>query len=82
MYLVLRIQTAIMHVCTWPLYMVQNTAQINKKICINICHTILRRLKELFDFNKLPKLINMIIFRMILFYNEPCTKYNGLNLEI
>ena len=32
------------------------------------------RLKELFDFNKLAKLINMIIFRMILFYNEPCNK--------
>ena len=32
------------------------------------------RLKELFDFNKLAKLVNVIIFRMILFYNEPCNK--------
>ena len=28
------------------------------------------RLKELYDFNKLVKLINVIIFRIMLFYNE------------
>ena len=30
-------------------------------------------LKELFDFNKLEKLINVILFRII-FYNEPSNK--------
>ena len=59
-----------MHVYTWPLYMVQNATKINKKY-VQIFVITLRRLKELFDFNKHPKLINVIIFRMILFYNEP-----------
>ena len=56
------------------LYIVLNATKIKIKICINIVIQYCGRLKELFDFNKLAKLINVIIFRMILFYNEPCNK--------
>ena len=54
--------------------MVQNAAKINKKYVQIFVIQYYGRLKELFDFNKLAKLLKMIIFRIILFYNESCNK--------
>ena len=39
-------------------------------------------LKELFNFNKLPKLIHVINLRLILFYNERCNEYLNIILSI
>ena len=52
-----------------------NSNNNNARIQITfICGSKCGRLKELFYFNKLAKLFNVIIFRMILFYNESCNK--------
>ena len=50
--------------------MVQNTVKINKHMKQSILVHYYGPLKELFVFNKLEKLIYVIIFRIILFYKE------------
>ena len=55
--------------------MVQNTAKINKKnVYKYLSYNTTNVSKNYFIFNKLTKLINVIIFRIMLFYNEPCNK--------
>ena len=48
----------------------QNAAKINENKGEILAIQYYGRLKELFDFNKLAKLIHMINFRIILFYKE------------
>ena len=71
MYLFSRIQTVTMHEKS-HLCRVQNAAKIKNNMGEIFVKQFYGRLKELFDFNKLGKLIHMINFRMVLFIKKLC----------